>query len=54
MVESPERCTRLPVRIAAKNVKFHSNPIRADQFIVETAGLRDDNQDREDIRKLFQ
>jgi len=40
------------VRIAVRNVKFRSNPIRADQFIVETAGLRDEHQDHEDIRKL--
>ncbi|HKZ94627.1 MAG TPA: hypothetical protein VJ249_08630 [Candidatus Bathyarchaeia archaeon] len=48
---SPEKCTRQPARIAAKNAKCHSSPIRADQFTAEIAGLRDDNQDQEDIRK---
>jgi len=48
---SPEKCTRQPARIAAKNAKFHSNLIQADPFTAENAGLRDDNQDQEDIRK---
>jgi len=51
MDASPEKCTRQPARTAAKNVKYHSSPIRADQFTAETAGQRDDNQDQEDIRK---
>jgi hypothetical protein len=50
MDASPEKCTRQPARTAAKNVKYHSSPIRAGQFTAEIAGLRDDNQDREDIR----
>ena len=53
MVESPEKHTKLPVRIAAKNAKFHSSLIRADQFTVENAGLRDETQHQEeDTRKL--
>jgi len=51
MDASPEKCTRQPVRIAARNVKFHSSLILADLFTAEIAGLRDDNQDQEDIRK---
>jgi hypothetical protein len=30
-----ERCTRQSVLIAAKNVKFHSNPTEPDQFTAE-------------------
>ncbi len=51
MDESPEKCTRQLARIAAKNAKFHSGLIQADPFTAENAGPRDDNQDREDIRK---
>ena len=48
---SPEKCTRQPVRIVAKNAKCHSSLIRADLFTAEIAGRRDENQDQEDIRK---
>jgi len=48
---SPEKCTRQPARIAAKNAKSHSNLIQADPSTAAIAGLRDDNQDQEDIRK---
>jgi hypothetical protein len=52
MVESPEKCTRQPVRIVAKNVKSHSSQILADQFTVENAGPRDEiAHQEEDIRK---
>jgi len=51
MDASPEKCTRQPARTAAKNVKYHSSPIRADPYTAEIAGLRNDNQDQEDIRK---
>jgi hypothetical protein len=52
MVESPEKCTRLLARIAAKNAKFHSSQIQADQSIVENAGPRDEIQHQEeDTRK---
>ena len=47
---SPEKCTRQPVRTAARNAKFLSNLIRADQFTAENAGLKEDNQGQEDIR----
>jgi len=50
MVESPEKCTRLPARIAARNAKFHSSLIRADLSIVESAGQRDELKE-EDIRE---
>jgi len=53
MDESPEKCTRQPARIAAKNAKSHSNQIQADQFTAENAGPRDDNQDQEDTRKTI-
>lgn len=52
MVESPERCTRLPARIAAKNAKFPSSLIRADLSTVEIAGPRDELKE-EDIRKTL-
>ncbi len=52
MVESPERCTRLPVRIAAKSVKFRSSLIQADPYIAENAGPRDERKE-EDTRKLI-
>jgi len=51
MDASPEKCTRQPARTAAKNVKYHSSLTQADPYTAETAGLRDDNQDQEDIRK---
>jgi len=52
MVESPERCTRPPVRIAARNAKFLSSQIQADLSIVVNAGLRDEIQHQEeDTRK---
>jgi hypothetical protein len=41
------------VRIAAKNAKFHSSQIQADQFTVENAGLRNETQHQEeDIREI--
>ncbi len=53
MDESPEKCTRQPARIAAKNAKFHSSLIQADPFTAENAGPRDDGQDQEDIRRTL-
>jgi len=47
---SPEKCTRQPARIAARNAKFPSSLILADPFTAANAGPRDDNQDQEDIR----
>jgi len=49
MEESPERCTRLLARIAARNAKFLSSPIQADQSTAGIAGLRDELRE-EDIR----
>lgn len=39
------------MQIAAKNAKFHSNPILADQSTAENAGRRKEN--REDIDSRF-
>jgi len=47
----PEKCTKPSVQIAAKNAKFHSNPILADQSTAENAGRRKEN--REDIDSRF-
>jgi len=49
-IESAERCIKQSAPIAAKNAKFHSNPILAGQFTVETVGPREDNQEDLDIR----
>jgi len=49
-IENPERCIKQSVPIAVKNAKFHSNPILADQFTVEIAGQREDDQEDLDIR----
>jgi len=40
--ENPERCTRQSALIAAMNVKFHSNLIRADQSTAENVGRREE------------
>lgn len=40
--ENPERCTRQFALIAAMNVRFHSNLIRADQSTAENAGRREE------------
>ena len=45
-----ERCTRQSALIAVKNVKFHSNPILADQFTVEIVGQREGDLEDLDIR----
>lgn len=47
----PEKCTKPSVQIVAKNAKFHSNPILADQSTAENAGRRKEN--REDIDSRF-
>jgi hypothetical protein len=43
-----ERCTRQSALIAAKNVKFHSNPTEPDQYTAENATENEDHL--EDIR----
>jgi len=50
-IERAERCIKQSVLIVAKNVKFHSNPIPADQFTAEIVGRREDN--REDLDTRF-
>ena len=42
LIIEAEKWPKLPVRIAVKNAKFHSNPIQVDQFIVATATLNID------------
>ena len=49
-IESAERCIRQSVLIVAKNAKFHSNPIPADQFTAEIVGRREDKREDLDIR----
>jgi len=49
--ESPEKCTKRPAPIVAKNVKFHLSLILADQCTAVTAGLREDRE--EDINCKF-
>ena len=46
--ESPERCIRQPVLIAARNVKFHLSLIPADQSTAESVGRREEAQAEED------
>jgi hypothetical protein len=48
--EAPEKCTKPSVRIAAKNAKFHSSQILADQSTAENAGRREENQEDIDFR----
>jgi hypothetical protein len=49
-IENPERCIKQSAPIAAKNAKFHSNPILAGQFIVEIVGQREGDREDLDIR----
>jgi len=49
-IENPERCIKQSAPIAAKNVKFRSNPILTGQFTVEIVGQREDNREDPDIR----
>ena len=49
-IENPERCIKQSAPTVVKNVKFHSNPILADQFTVEIVGQREDDREDLDIR----
>jgi len=49
-IESAERCIKQSVPIVAKNAKFRSNPILADQFTAEIVGQREDSREDLDIR----
>jgi hypothetical protein len=40
-----EKCTKQPAQTADKNVKFHSSPTEAGQFIAESATQNVDHQE---------
>jgi len=52
-IENPERCIKQSAPIAAKNAKFHSNPILAGQFTVETVGQKEGNREDLDLDIRF-
>ena len=52
-----ERCTRLPVQTVETNVKYHSNQVEKNQFIVTTVSKTTNQQettvDAEDISHFY-
>jgi len=44
-IERAEKCIKQSAPIAAKNVKFRSNPILPDQFTAEIVGQREDSRE---------
>jgi len=50
-MERPERCIRLYVLTAVKNVRFHSNLMEAGRYTAENVILNEDP--REDIKFAF-
>jgi len=47
-----ERCTRQSALIVAKNVKYHSNPTKADLSTAKNVGQKEDPQEEADIKPL--
>jgi hypothetical protein len=49
-MEDQEKCTMQSAPNVDKNAKFLSNQTKADQYIAETVGLKDEIQEEVDIR----